>query len=147
MLGDLDYEFDNQEEINTYTDRLIINRALYEVQRKLANAYLFGETNPLSLNRSIYGDDLAESPLQEVADEYNRLISAMASRDELDEVIDDDANEADKRALQEQAFEKLIEDRLKNEIQRRERVTHRLNEEQPLNNDDLERAQDGDEDS
>jgi len=99
MLKDLDYEFDNQEEINGYTDRLIINKALYDVQRKLANAYLFGAANPLSLSESIYGENSEESPLKDIADEYTRLVSAIASKDEMEETINDEADEADKEAL------------------------------------------------
>jgi len=144
MLGDLDYEFDNQEDINLYTDRLIINKALYEVQNKLANAYLFGAANPISLNKAIYGSEDAESPLKETANEYERLISSIASKSEMEDHINDEADEVDKEALQKEAFEKLITDRLKNELQKRERVTHRLNEEEPLNNDDVEKAEEGD---
>jgi hypothetical protein len=33
---------------------------------------------------------------------------------------------------------------LNNEIQRRDRITHRLKEEEPITNDDVEKAQDGD---
>ena len=147
MLGDLDYEFDNQDDINLYTDRLIINKALYEVQRKLANAYLFGAANPISLNKAIYGSEDAESPLKETANEYERLISTIASKSEMEEHINDEADEVDKEALQKEAFEKLISDRLKNELQKRERVTHRLMEEEPLTNDDIENAENGDQQS
>ena len=147
MLGDLDYEFDNQDDINLYTDRLIINKALYEVQRKLANAYLFGAANPISLNKAIYGSEDAESPLKETASEYERLISTIASKSEMEEHINDEADEVDKEVLQKEAFEKLISDRLKNELQKRERVTHRLIEEEPLTNDDIENAENGDQQS
>jgi hypothetical protein len=60
---------------------------------------MFGSANPLSLNKSIYGSETAESPLQEVANEYERLISSIASKSEMEEHINDEADEVDKEAL------------------------------------------------
>jgi hypothetical protein len=54
------------------------------------------------------------------------------------EFVSEEGDEADKQALQKQAFKDLVTDRLKNELARRERITHRLSEEEPLNNNDVE---------
>lgn len=128
-----DFRFDDQQEFDQEFSTLALNRAINGPQRILAAAYLIGRGNPVSLHDAIFGEQSNQDVLAGIKSQYTQILSEEEAAYDQESDTKSLNNEAtrrhDKDKLEKQAAWTIIENRLKENLQRK-RIANRIFEEE-----------------
>ena len=138
-----DYKFDDQQEYDQLFSTMALNKAILGPQRVLAGAYLMGYSNPNSLRSAIFGESSNSDILDDVIDEYNKILAESNIDYDLESdvtsISEKLARQKDKREIEKKAAWKIINNRLNETLQRRKIANRIFEEEGPITPATIER--------